>query len=107
MAEVDTKSIYLVDADRVEKLLDIIQNTVDMPNVPCIKQAAANEVAQIEHDLWVQMYPDQAAAEEAAQKEREKVEAERQKKAKEASTPPAEKKEEHSKKEEEKPRGRF
>lgn len=76
-------AVFLTDADRVEKLLDIIQNTVEMPNVPCIRAAAANEIAQIEHDLWVQMYPEQAAQAELAEKERVKVEEERQKRIKE------------------------
>lgn len=83
MAEVDAKVITLADADRVEKLLDIIENTAQNPNVPCIRAAAQNELAQIEHDLWVQMYPDQAAAVEAAEAERKKVEEERQKRLKE------------------------
>jgi hypothetical protein len=69
-----TEAIYLADADRVEKLLDIIRNTVDMPNVPCIRAAAANEVAQIEHDLWAQMYPEQVAAEEARLKAAQEAE---------------------------------
>jgi hypothetical protein len=66
MAEVEAAAaIYLADADRVEKLLDIISNTANWPNVPCIRAAAQNELAQIEHDLWTQMYPEQVAAEEA------------------------------------------
>jgi len=69
--------IVLADADRVEKLLDIIRNTVDMPNVPCIRAAAQNELAQIEHDLWEQMYPEQAEAEEARVKAEEEAEAAR------------------------------
>jgi|SRR5215510_3737096 len=80
--EVDVTSIYLADADRVEKLLDIIANTVNMPNVPCIRQAAANEVAAIEHDLWEQMYPEQAEAEAARLEAAQKAEAERVEKVK-------------------------
>ena len=79
---VDVTSIYLADADRIEKLLDIIQNTVEMPNVPCIRQAAANEVAAIEFDLWEQMYPEEAAARKAKQEEVEKAEKERAEKLK-------------------------
>jgi len=80
--EVSADTIYLADADRVEKLLDIIMNTVNMPNVPCIKKAAANEVAQIEADLRAQMYPEEVAAEEARLKAAE--EAEEARKAREA-----------------------
>lgn len=82
-AEVEAEAIFLADADRVEKLLDIIQNTVEMPNIPCIRAAAQAELAQIEHDLWVQMYPEQAEAQKKAEEERQKAEAERQKKLKE------------------------
>jgi hypothetical protein len=74
MPEVETMAIYLADADRVEKLLDIIRNTVDMPNVPCIRQAAQNELAQIEEDLRAQLYPEQVAAEEAALKAAQEAE---------------------------------
>src|SRR4029077_17450390 len=70
----ETEAIYLVDAERVEKLLDIITNTVNFPNVPCIRSAAQNELAQIEHDLWVQMYPEQAEAEEARVKAAQEAE---------------------------------
>ena len=66
--------IYLTDPDKVEKLLDIIRNTVDMPNVPCIRAAAQNELAAIEHELWEQMYPEQAEAEEARVKAEEEAE---------------------------------
>jgi hypothetical protein len=72
--EVETEAVYLADADRVEKLLDIIRNTVDMPNVPCIRAAASAELAQIEHDLWEQMYPEQAEAEEARLKAAQEAE---------------------------------
>jgi hypothetical protein len=95
----ETVAVYLADADRVEKLLDIITNTVDFPNVPCIRQAAQNELAQIEADLRAQLYPELVAAEQAAlkaaqeaeearvkQREEEKAEA----KAKENGRKPAE-----------------
>jgi hypothetical protein len=65
MTEVDTKTVYLADADRVEKLLDIIRNTVDFPNVPCIRHAAQNELRQIEEDLRAQLFPEEVAAEQA------------------------------------------
>jgi hypothetical protein len=69
MVEIEAAAaIYLADADRVEKLLDIISNTANWPNVPCIRQAAQNELAQIEADLRAQLYPEQVAAEEAALK---------------------------------------
>jgi hypothetical protein len=71
---VEVEAVYLADADRVEKLLDVIMNTVNMPNVPCIRAAAQNELAQIEHDLWVQMYPEQAEAEEARLKAAQEAE---------------------------------
>jgi hypothetical protein len=75
MPEVETKAaVYLADADRVEKLLDIISNTVDFPNVPCIRQAAQNELAQIENDLRAQLYPEQVAAEQAALKAAQEAE---------------------------------
>ena len=83
--EAEGTSVYLADADRVEKLLDIIMNTVDMPNTPCIRQAAANEIAQIEADLFEQMYPEEAAARKAKQEEAEKLEAEREQRRKEES----------------------
>jgi hypothetical protein len=83
MAEPETKIITLADADRVEKLLDIIANTVGMPNVPCIRAAAANELAQIEEDLRAQMYPEVVAAEKKAAEERKKAEEENQKRLKE------------------------
>jgi hypothetical protein len=72
--EAETEAVYLADADRVEKLLDIIRNTVDMPNVPCIRAAASAELAQIERDLWEQMYPEQAEAEEARLKAAQEAE---------------------------------
>lgn len=80
---VAVEAIVLADADRVEKLLDIIMNTVGMPNIPCIRQAASNELGQIEADLRAQMYPDIVAAEIKAEEERIKAEKEAQKRIKE------------------------
>jgi len=102
MAEVDPKSIYLADADRVEKLLDIIQNTVEMPNVPCIRAAAANEVAAIEFELWEQMYPEEAAARKAKEEADQEAEAKRVEKVKKEQEEERQRQEELRQKEEEK-----
>lgn|SRR5262245_36168603 len=94
--------IYLGDADRVEKLLDIIMNTVNMPNVPCIRAAAQNELAAIEHELWEQMYPEQAEAEAARHEAAQKAEEERQARVEEEQRLAREKEEERRTAEEEK-----
>lgn len=79
----EAEAVFLENADKVEKLLNIILDTVDMTNIPCIRAAANNELAEIEHDLWEKMYPEQAEAAKKAQEEREKAEAEAQKRIKE------------------------
>jgi hypothetical protein len=75
--------VPIEDLDKVEKLLDVARNTVDMPNLPHIKAACMQELAEID----AAMGEAQAEAEVEYQKElaewSAKREAERVAKAKE------------------------
>lgn len=57
--------VPIEDLDKIEKLLDVSLSTKDMPNLPHIKQACMEELAQIDAALAEQ----QEAANEAFQKE--------------------------------------
>lgn len=44
----ELKVVPIEDLDKIEKLLDVARNTVDMPNLPHIKAACMQELAEID-----------------------------------------------------------
>jgi hypothetical protein len=64
----ELKVVPIEDLDKIEKLLDVALNTLDMPNLSAIKQACMEELAQYNAAL--------AAAQAVAQAEFEKASAE-------------------------------
>jgi hypothetical protein len=47
----ELKIIPIEDLDKIEKLLDVARNTVDMPNLPNIKAACMQELKEIDNTM--------------------------------------------------------
>lgn len=87
--------VPIEDLDKVEKLLDVSVNTINMPNLPNIKASCMEELKQIDDALGVQ----QAKAQEEFQKALAEWESEKAAKAKKKAEAEAKKAKEKEEKE--------
>jgi hypothetical protein len=74
----ELKVVPIEDLDKIEKLLDVARNTVDMPNLPHIKAACMQELVEIDNTMGEA----QAEAEVEYQKELAEWSAKREEKRK-------------------------
>jgi hypothetical protein len=75
--------VPIEDLDKIEKLLDVARNTVDMPNLPHIKAACMQELAEIDAAMGEAQGVAQAEYEKALAEWSAKQEATRKAKEKE------------------------
>jgi len=79
----ELKIIPIEDLDKVEKLLDVARNTIDMPNLPNIKASCMQELKEIDNAMGEQMVVAQAEYRKALDEWTAKRDAERKAKEKE------------------------
>jgi hypothetical protein len=77
------KVVPIEDLDKIEKLLDVAMNTVDMPNLPNIKAACMQELKEIDDSMGESMAEAQAEYQKELAEWEAKREEERKAKAKE------------------------
>jgi hypothetical protein len=79
----ELKVVPIEDLDKIEKLLDVAINTVDMPNLPNIKAACMQELKEIDDAMGVAMEEAQVEYQKALAEWEGKREEKRRAKAKE------------------------
>ena len=79
----ELKVVPIEDLDKVEKLLDVALNTINMPNLPNIKAACMQELVEIDNAMGESMAVAQAEYQKALAEYDAKVAAKRQAKEKE------------------------
>lgn len=71
------------DSEKVEQLLAILDDLGQGTEFRYIAQASQMKLAEINLELWEELYPEEAEAKKKAEEEREKAEEERLKRVKE------------------------
>jgi hypothetical protein len=79
----ELRVVPIEDLDKIEKLLDVAMNTVNMPNLPNIKAACMQELVEIDNAMGEQMAVAQAEYQKALDEWSAKRNAERAAKEKE------------------------
>jgi hypothetical protein len=79
----ELKVVPIEDLDKIEKLLDVAINTIDMPNLPNIKAACMQELVEIDNAMGEAMEAAQVEYQKALAEYDAKVAAKRKAKEKE------------------------
>src|SRR5262245_12084642 len=75
----DEPKVPEFDADKVEQLFGILESLGGSAEYPSIRAAAVMQLKAIDRELWEELYPDQAEAEEKRLEEIRKMEEETRK----------------------------
>lgn len=75
----DEPKVPEFDADKVEQLLNIVADLRDTSSLTSIRETAQMQLAVINRELWEELYPEQAEAEEKRLEEIRKMDEESRK----------------------------